>query len=91
MYDFEGERTAEKLSEFVEARGALMSHAGFAPVCAAQGGHESAESKSIPKKGKKVDAGPTDVVVVTDANFAEEFKKGPMLLELYAPVRVPRG
>jgi hypothetical protein len=28
------------------------------------------------------------VLVITDANFAAEFKKGPMLLEIYAPVRM---
>ena len=33
----------------------------------------------------------SDVLVVTEDNFDAEFKKGPMLLEFYAPVRTGRA
>jgi thiol-disulfide isomerase/thioredoxin len=94
MYTHEGERSIEKLTEFVKA-GAGGGRHFVAPVMRdadvpAQGGFESAESAAIPKKGKTPEpkkVAKSDVLVVTDSTFTEEFKKGPMLLEFYAPVR----
>ena len=94
MYTHEGERSIEKLTEFVKA-GAGGGRHFVAPVMRdadvpAQGGFESAESAAIPKKGKTPEPkkiAKSDVLVVTDSTFTEEFKKGPMLLEFYAPVR----
>lgn len=91
LYDYKGERTADALSTF--AQGGFKSGASVpvpppkaaaAPEAAPTAAPSAAPAAAAPapQEAKPAD-GPSDVVILTDANFDKLTSQGEWLLEFY--------